>query len=219
MRKIYKATIILFLFYNQTISATDWQLWTTIGAEKKLNKNLKIKIDLENRFKNDFDNHFYTHGEPSIHHKIINDDNSIGLQFRQIYEESSSGKWKLESRPGIIWLTKFSLLGSQLDSRIKVIYRVLERSSNRIAFRGRLGFEIFKISPISGYISDELFYHYNGLDQIDRNRLILGMKINIKTKKLSVDAKTYLLRQDNKRSAFSSWKGTNAIGGSITIKF
>ncbi len=213
-----KKLIILVLLFESIYCNTAWNLWTTVGPEIKLSENFKTAIEIENRFQNDFSDYHLNHIEAMIGYKILKN-NYIGPMFRQITEKKGVNNWEPESRLGIIWTNKFTLSGLPFSTRVKGIYRILTNKPNVLALRALLGTDILRIKPVSLYITEEIFYHYNKLNQVDRNRLAVGLKIETNISKMEIELKTYYLRQENKPSANARWSGINVIGLKLAAKF
>ena len=212
-----KLLILPFLFCYLNAN-DDWRLWLTDKLDVKFHKSTRGILEIENRFKNNFTEFYYFHIHPEILFKTFKN-NYIGAYFRHIFEKSSETLWLQESQPTFTMINNIKIKYLNFSSRLLAFARLREQKTDRGAIRARLGCDVKLDRSIIFYTTNEIFYHYNGFNQIDRNRFAIGIKGKLKVYKASFEISPYYMREINKSQPVIHWDGFNVLGLGITGKF
>ena len=194
----------------------DFQVWNTDVEEFRINSSLKLALEEEFRWGNNAGDFYYHHYDLGFFYDV-NKHLSIGIGYRQIFEEKS-GKFKEENEPygtaTFIWETA----GFRFDDRSRLEYRHFDyqtdswRYRNKITVKAPWKFTKWEIQP---YVADEIFLGLNGIN-LDRNRFFSGLGFKISR---NLKGEIYYMLQSSKSSGTCLWKDANVLGTKLKLSF
>jgi len=195
----------------------DWQYWNTEGISIKIRDDWRFDLEEELRWGDDMRNPYYNHTDAGFIYSGLADWFDLGLNYRHINEEKSSG-WKRESRPHVNGTVKWKFQDFSFSNRGRFEYREKEDADdyweyrNKFSIKPPISFTQHKIQP---YLADEVFVDFDK-GELYRNRLYPGVSFNI-FKQLK--AEIYYLWQRSKSFSTGKWSDVNAIGTKLKISF
>jgi hypothetical protein len=194
----------------------DFQYWGTAEIAFDVNKDWRITFQEELRFGESAGNLYYQHTETQIVYRGLADWIDVGLGYRQVFEENSSGEWKQENQPNLNITLRSKLLGLDVSNRARFEYRDLEdrdnlwRYRNKVAVKFPLELTKLKLQP---YVADEIFIPLND-DNVNKNRFYAGVSLKL-TKNLK--GELYYLWESSRGT--SDWTDINVLGTSLKFSF
>jgi len=217
--KVYSfAGAVFVLFLSGVCFAADdgdFQYWNTESVSWEVKDNLKMKLEEEFRFGNNADTLYYQHSDIGVTYSGLASWLSLGINYRQIFEESGSS-WLKENRPHFNVTAKGDFFDWGLSNRARLEYRNRQDNEDYFRYRNKLTiktpfkFTKFSIQP---YVADEIFYDFN-VETLNRNRLYLGF-----TSKLfnQLKANIFYLWQSSEKS--DKWNDANVLGTKLEFSF
>ena len=197
-----------------------WHFWNTDSISGKLTDRVKVGTELEFRWREDKDKHFYyKHAQIGLEYKV-NDYFSAGAAYRQVDENTkdpTGEDWFTEYRPMVNLTGQYTLEGWKLKDRLRISYRVFDidkddvwRFRNKFYIYSPWKFTSLKINP---YVADEIFLeeHKPG---IYRNRFYVG--VGLKIVEHVGGGLFYLWQTDNKGD---EWASFNVAGLQVKFSF
>jgi len=209
---------VLFLLLPEVCFAADdgdFQYWNTESVSWEANDNLKIKLEEEFRFGNDASTLYYQHSDLGVTYSGLATWLNIGLNYRQIFEESGTN-WLSENRPHFNITFKQKFFDWALSNRARLEYRNREdkedffRYRNKFTLKTPFKFTKFVIQP---YVADEIFYDFN-VETLNRNRLYLGFTSRLFSR---LKANIFYLWQSSEKS--DKWNDANVLGTKLEFSF
>ena len=103
---------------------------------------------------------FYHHWDLGFAYEGLAEWLSVGLNFRQMFEQDSKGIWRQENRPHLNVILKGNLFDCSVSNRSRLEYRDKEVSEDLWRYRNKttlkFPFELtaLKLQP---YVADEVF--------------------------------------------------------------
>ncbi|MFQ5952601.1 MAG: DUF2490 domain-containing protein, partial [Candidatus Omnitrophota bacterium] len=193
----------------------DLQIWSTQAVEKKLNDNLKVKVENESRFGDNVRVIYYDHIDGGITFKT-NENLDLGVNYRQVWGKKK-GKWKKENRPHLNGTLKWKWSDFKFKNRNRFEWRRLEGKEDGWRYRNKLSlyfpwkWEEFDVQP---YVADEVFLDFAG-GGINRNRVYAGVGFK-PFKYLKADLYYIWQTLEGSRNKWTDW---NVIGIKLKAVF
>lgn len=136
----------------------DFEFWSQTTFNFKINEVWKIGIREDFRFLggsfSEYQNWVF------FDRKDIAENLDLGIGYRLIHEQDSSGKLRREHRPYVDLTFKTILLGFKCSDRNRFEYRDFENRDDVFRYRNQLKFSstknLFDL-PLKPYIADEIF--------------------------------------------------------------
>ncbi len=173
-------SMVLFPGASFAFDDGDFQYWNTEMASWKISDDLKVNLEQEPRFGDNAVNPYYNHTDIGISYSGLYDWLVLGLNYRYVNEEKSSG-WQEENRPHLNAAVKFELAEFDFSNRGRLEYRNKEDADNYFRYRNKLAIKFpfkFTVLEIQPYVADELFYDF-GSERLNRNRFYSGVILKL----------------------------------------
>lgn len=157
----------------------DWQYWNTEIIEGQILPKLRVELEQEFRFGDDFSDFYHEHSQILFGYKLLNW-LEIAPNYRQTFEEKK-GVFRPEQNPQIDFTGKWTLQGWDVSNRHRVGYRDKSGKPNTVLYRNQVKIRFpfswtqWKIRP---YVAEEIFVESRG-EGLNRNRLSTGLEIKI----------------------------------------
>jgi len=194
----------------------DFQFWSTAGASANLSKNWVATFEEEFRFGDDAEYLYYHHSDLGFVYRGLADWLSVGFNYRQIFEEDSTGEWRYENRPHLNATLTGRFLGLDVSDRSRLEYRDREIQQDMWQYRNKITARLpVELTPIKlqPYFAEEVFLNLEG-EAFCRNRFYAGFSTNF-TKK--IQGEVYYLLQSTKSG--NNWNDINVLGIALRIAF
>ena len=217
-RFIFLSIFLISLVCNNVCFAfddDDFQYWSTTSASWEISDEWKMNLEEELRLGDDASNLYYHHTDIGVMYSGITDWLDVGLNYRHVFEEKSSG-WKQENRPHLNAAVKWKMGDVSLSNRARFEYRNREDAENYWRYRNKFTIKFpFKLTKLNmqPYIADEIFYDFNE-ETLNRNRVYAGVGFEIFD---NLKAEIYYLLESNERS--KDWNDTHALGTKLKFYF
>ena len=214
---LWLVMLMVIGFCHVAYGADDWAFWQDANVNVQITDDLKLKLNQEAKFRDDFSEYFYIHSDVKLMYRLFSW-MDVGASFRHIEEKGTSGDWENEERPYVEMALKTELSGFKISTRARLERRIRTNKSDRWRFRNKLTvtppvkWTPFEIQP---YIADEIFFTIED-NRFDQNRIYAGIKSKL-TETLS--AKFYYMWKLNYQSSTSIWRASNVLGGAVSMKF
>ena len=194
----------------------NFQFWSTAGASVDLSKNWAATFEEEFRFGDNAGHLYYHHSEVGFIYKGLADWVSVGVNYRQIFEEDSSGEWCYENRPHLNATLSSKFFGLDVSDRSRLEYRDREIQKDMWRYRNKVRLKLpVELTPLKlqPYFAEEVFLNLDA-EAFSRNRIYSGFSTNI-TKKIK--GEIYYLLQSTKSG--DNWKDINVLGIALKVAF
>ncbi len=193
----------------------DLQIWETIDIPVKLNEQWSVNFQEE--FRNEGQTGlYYHHTDVGLVYKGIADWIDLGLNFRKVYKEDSSGTWRQENRPHINVTFKKKIFGLAMSDRNRFEYRDVEKSDDLWRYRNMLKaafpLEVFG-QKIGGYVADEVFVDMSKKG-FSANRLYAGIDFKLAE---NVGSSIYYIWQTSRSTG--EWDDIQVVGAKLKYAF
>ena len=194
----------------------DLQYWSTASASFDIDKDWKFTFKEEFRFKESGGHLYHHYSDFGFVYKSFADWIDIGVNYRQVFEEDSKGKWREENRPHLNVTLKGKLFDLDLSDRSRLEYRDREnkkdvwRYRNKFMMKIPLEFTKLKLQP---YLADEVFINLDK-EGYNRNRLYSGVAFKLSK---NVKGEIYYLWQSSRSGG--GWKEINVLGTQLKFYF
>ena len=214
----FLVSIFFVLFLSGLCFAADdgdFQYWNTESVSWKANDDLKLKLEEEFRFGNNAGTLYYQHSDLGFTYSGFAPWLDIGLNYRQIFEESGTN-WLSENRPHFNLTLKQKAFDWVLSNRFRFEYRNREEKENYFRYRNKFSIKTpFKLTKfnIQPYIADEIFYDFN-IETLNRNRLYAGFGFQL-FKQLKADI--FYLWETTEKS--EKWNDVHVLGTKLGFSF
>lgn len=192
----------------------DWQIWNSVSAEKSLNEDVRMTLEEETRFGDDFNRFIYQAFDIGLV-RSATDWLDLGFNFRYMIEDDA-GHWEHESRPHFNAILKYISQNLELFNRSRFEYRYMTRTKDTWRYRNLsavklpLNWTRLKISP---NIKEEIFVNFDQ-DDLNENRLSGGLEFKLLK---GWDGEIFYLRKSYEYR--SKWTQTNVIGVKVKFSF
>jgi len=207
--------IMVFSSKAHAYDNNDFQVWHTESQELKLNQKWKVTTEEEFRFTDDASNYTYQYYELGFAY-ALNKNIDLSMNYRQILEKDSKGKFRTENRPHINGTIKWELFGFKFDDRNRLEYRNFETKNAIWTYRNKFNVKLpwkftrFEIQP---YLADEIFVNFNSTG-FNRNRFYAGFGMTFFQ---GLKGEIYYLLQNTDISG--KWKKANVLGTKAKLAF
>ncbi len=196
----------------------DFGIWNTYDLEKKLNKQWKMKVGEELRFR-EHNGLYYAETHVGADYKPVKYC-ALGLEYQEIRASKTVKKkeqWYWESVPRFYVTPQTVLKGFLLEDRNMLEFRWREESKFSFRYRNRAGVTApWKWTPLAlqPYTENEIFFenHKNGLVE---DRFFAGFKLHWWG---PLYGSIYYLRHSTKNT-IAKWKSLNVLGTGLKISF
>lgn len=182
---------------------SPFENWSTINLRGKLDENVQIVIEGEQRYNHNNKHIRYFHADIGLLYKI-NDKFSIGGYYRELYELKDEER-VIEIRPHLDFFYKFT---DKWGVRIRNEYQIKEKADNVFRFRVRPTYKYKINETFSPFIQTEGFFVGPTLA---RNRFNPG--VAIKLNKIIVEP-GYMLESNNR----TKWSHIHIFWINVKIK-
>ena len=209
--------VVLFPNLSFAFDDGDFQYWNTEGASWKISNDSKVNLEQEFRFGDNAGNPYYNHTDIGISYSGLYDWLVLGLNYRHVNEEKSSG-WKVENRPHLNATVKFELAELNFSNRGRLEYRNKEDADNYFRYRNKFAVKFpFKLTDfaIQPYVADEWFYDFDS-KRLNRNRFYSGIIFKLLD---NLSGEVYYLLERNESSSTKKWTDVNVLGTKLKIYF
>jgi len=190
-----KKLLIVFLLTNSALSFaqnSDWGLWTSIDAEKRLSKNWELALDAQYRWKDNISITDQIRAGADISRKL-GDYLKLGAGYELIakhkvkqdayvyrnrFRLQATGSYKY-ARFSASWRTRMQLTLMETDEARGDIF---QGESNKWVWRNRFGLKYnIRKTPLKPYINFELFHNlFNDMEySYFQNRFSIGMEYSL----------------------------------------
>lgn len=187
VKHLFLILVLLFL-----VSPCFGENWYKFGVDTNIYKGLKIGCFEEFRV----DNSLYSYStDLGISNSFSNID--LGIYFRDIHEETASGKKGTEKRTYFDLKVKGNLFNIDIEDRSRFEYRDLSTREDFWRYRNRIKIQtpkiIFSDFTLRPYISEEIFMDFE-VGKISKNRFSVGTWVGLYK---NVDVDFFYLHQSN----------------------
>ena len=194
----------------------DFQFWSTAGASVDLSKNWAATFEEEFRFGDNAGHLYYHHSEVGFVYKGLADWVSVGVNYRQIFEEDSSGEWRYENRPHLNAMLSSKFFGLDVSDRSRLEYRDREVQKDTWRYRNKVTVKLpVELTPLKlqPYFAEEVFLDLDG-ESFSRNRIYSGFSLNFAK---NIKGEIYYLLQSTKSD--DNWQDINVLGIALKVAF
>ncbi len=206
---------LMILNYAYAYDDNDFQVWHTENQEVKLNQSWKATAEQEFRWGDNASDFYYQHYDMGIVYGL-NKNFDLGLNYRQVLEKDSKGKFREENRPHINGTVKWELFGFKFDDRNRLEYRNFETKNAAWRYRNKFGAKFpwkFTRLEIQPYLADEIFINFNSTG-FSRNRFYAGLGMSFFK---NLKGEIYYLLQSTDSSG--KWVKANVLGTKFKLIF
>ena len=201
--------IIILITIICNLSAS--QFWHAEKVSHSFSDKLSISFEDDFRSEGFGKNNYYSHGDIGLKYSL-NSSISLYANFREIFEEKSSG-WIQEHRPHGSVTIKFKRGLISTTGRSRLEYRIKDsgssfRNRNMVSVNLGNGWTSLKIIP---YLADEMFYDLSN-NEMNRNRFYIGCKIKNLTR---FKPAIYFMQQRNLKN--NKWDTIGVLGVKISF--
>ncbi|UCG57826.1 MAG: DUF2490 domain-containing protein [Phycisphaerales bacterium] len=192
----------------------DFQLWVSGGTSVDLNDDFKATLAEELRYGGNAGRLYYHHTEVGLVYGGLADWLDLGFNYRQIFEEDSSGQWRPENRPHLNATVKGQVSGFSVSDRSRFEYRDRENKKDMWRYRNKVTVKFpaeltcLKLKP---YVAEEVFVDLDDGDY-NKNRLYAGFSFDL-TKR----AKGGIFYVWQASKSAGAWKDLHVLGAQLKI--
>jgi len=208
-------SMVFMIFKAYAYDDNDFQVWHTENQEVKINQKWKATGEQEFRLSDNGGDLYYQHYDLGFVYGLSKNID-LGINYRQVLEKDSKGKFRTENRPHINGTIKWELFDFKFDDRNRFEYRNFETKHAFWAYRNKFGiktpwkFTKFEIQP---YLADEIFINFNSTG-FSRNRFYAGLGMSFFK---HLKGEIYYLRQNSNSSG--NWITANVLGTKLKLIF
>lgn len=215
----FVVTVITVVLISEICFAFDdegFQYWSTAGFSFDIDKDWKVTFEEEFRLGDDGGHLYYQHSDLGLVYKNFGDWIDLGLNYRQIFEKDSKGKWRPENSPHFNITLKGRLFDLDLSNRARFQYRDRENKKDVWRYRNKvtvkLPLELTKLK-LQPYLANEVFINLDE-EGYNRNRLYSGVSFKLSK---NLKGNVFYLWQSSKSGG--GWKNVNVIGTGLKFYF
>ena len=183
---------------------TNEVLWTGLGTKIKFNKKIRLDLEQQVRFQNEFKNYAYTFTEFGLNYKPTTKIRLAGNYRYMTYERGIRHRYALEAH--YTFKPKNSYFYFHIRERFQAfIWQDNNSSTSNIRNLITVGYKAAKLVRI--YTTQEWFYRLDNINTLTSYRGTAGINWNIST---AITLMTYYSYQKSINSTFK--KNTHIIG-------
>jgi hypothetical protein len=186
----------------------DWEYWSKYSFEVAGNDKIGFSLSPEFRFKDSFDNRYYSKTYMGLYCKL---NTFVSIKAYYAYKtKKSEGVWKETDLLYLDPTLKFSLPDVDFSTRFRFEYD-LDKDELIYRTRLKLGWSVFR--DLALFIKEEPFYSFLS-DQFTENRFSVGSTVKVwKRARLSGE---YMLKS---RRSDPDWQSVNVLVSTLSFVF